>query len=107
METKNNNVVNLLVFNKETGSIGVDSQLFGLLSQLIISERNDAAERRKEYSRQQAAREQVDMELQKLRIKREELELEKAKFQLEKDKFRWDLEKTELLSKKKGEKEYK
>lgn len=106
METKNN-VVNLLVVDKTTGSIGIDGQIFSLLSQIIISERNDASERRKNYERQQAARETVDMELQKLRIEREKLELEKAKFQLEKDKFRWDLEKAELLSKKKGEKEYK
>lgn len=98
MENNNNNsVVNLLVINKETGCVGIDSQIFGLLSQLLISERNDAAERRKEYSRQQARREEVDMELQKLRIKREELELEKAKFQLEKERFKWDLEKASLL----------
>ena len=56
METKNNNsnnVVNLLTFDVNTGSIGIDSQLFGLLSQLIISERNDAAERRKNYERKE------------------------------------------------------
>jgi len=100
METKN--IVNLLVIDKDNGTIGVDSQIFSLLSQVILSARQEAEDRRKEYSHQQAAREQVNMELQKLRIKREELELEKAKFQLEKDKFRWDLEKTELLSKKKG-----
>lgn len=98
MEKNNNsNNVNLLTFDVNTGSIGMDSQLFGLLSQLIISERNDAAERRKNYERKEAAREQIDMELQKLRIKREELELERAKFELEKSKFKWDLEKAQLL----------
>lgn len=98
MEKNNNsNVVNLLTFDVNNGSIGIDSQLFGLLSQLIISERNDAAERRKNYERKEAAREQIDMELQKLRIEREKLELEKAKFQLERDKFKWGLEKAQLL----------
>lgn len=95
------NTVNLLTIDMNTGSIGIDQQIFSLLSQIIISDRQDAAERRKEYERRETARNNMEMELQKLRIKREELEIEKIKFQLDKEKFYFELEKAERLSRKK------
>lgn len=98
---ENNNFVTLLHVDINTGSIGIDQQIFSLLSQIIISDRQDAAERRKEYERRETARNNMEMELQKLRIKREELEIEKIKFQLDKEKFYFELEKAERLSRKK------
>lgn len=101
MENNNNNTVNILSFDVKTGSIGIDQQIFSLLSQIIISDRQDSAERRKEYERRETARNNMEIELQKLRIKREELEIEKIKFQLEKERFFFDMEKAERLSRKK------
>lgn len=103
METKNNNTVSILTFDVNTGSIGMDQQIFSLLSQIIVADRQDSAERRKEYERRETARNNVEMELQKLRIKREELEIERLKLQLEREKFDFDLEKAERLSRQKRE----
>ena len=98
-----NNNVNLMTINfgDVKGSIGIDAQIFNLLSQIIISDRQDSAERRKEYERRETARNNMEIELQKLRIKREELEIEKIKFQKKKKKFFFDIEKAERLSRKK------
>lgn len=101
MENNNNNTVNILSFDVKTGSIGMDQQIFSLLSQIIISSRHDAAERSREYERRETARHNMELELQKLQIKREELEIEKIKFQLEKERFFFDMEKAERLSRKK------
>lgn len=97
----NNNTVNILTFDVNTGSISIDQQIFSLLSQIIISDRQAEAERRKEYERRETARNNMEMELQKLQIKREELEIEKIKFQLEKERFFFDMEKAERLARKK------
>lgn len=99
----NNNIVNILTFDVNTGSIGVDQQIFSLLSQIILSARQDSAERSKEYERRETARHNMELELQKLQIKREELEIEKIKFQLEKERFFFDMEKAERLSRQKKE----
>jgi len=98
-----NNNVNLMTINfgDVKGSIGIDAQIFNLLSQIIISDRQEAAERRKNIERREAAQEEYELELRKFQLKREELEIEKIKFQLEKEKFFFELEKAERLAKKK------
>lgn len=103
MENNNNNTVNILTFDVNTGSIGMDQQLFSLLSQIIIQDRQEAAERRRNSERRETAREEYEVELQKLQLKREEMELERIKFQLEKEKFFFELEKAERLSNSKKE----
>lgn len=95
------NTVNVLTFNAETGSIGMDQQLFSLLSQIIVSDRQEASERRKLAAQREADRDKIEMELQKLQIKRQELEIERLKLQIDKERFFFDMEKAERLSRKK------
>lgn len=96
----NNNFVTLLHISKD-GNIGIDSQVWSLLSQIIITQQSADAERRKEYERRETSRHEMEMEARKLQIKREELEIERIKFQIEREKFNFDLEKAERLSRKK------
>ena len=95
---ENNNVVNLLVLNKENGSIGIDQQLFDFLKMLITQSK-------KEESEAKAARRQQEASLLNLEIELKQLEIDRQKFQIEKDRFFFDMEKADRLSRPKRERE--